>query len=83
MSIAETEVTITGGSSGSPQYVYASHTWGTNAVTIPATAVSSYPETNATTLKWPLYAAYLDGGVATLAPRGILNRGDLNLVSPI
>jgi len=81
--VAETTVTVTGGSAASPHYVYLLYVWATNAASVVYHASATLPVSNSTSLKWLLYSAYLSGTTAVIPADGIHQRGSVQIVSAI
>jgi len=60
VTIAQRTVTVTGGTATVPYWIYVEHEYGTPVGAIKPLTSATYPESDATTLRVPLYSVYYD-----------------------
>ena len=69
MTVAEATVTVGGGTTAAPYYIYIQHEIGTATAAIQTTAASTFPTSTATHLKIALYSVYLVSSTAAILER--------------
>jgi len=78
MDVAEAAVTVSGGTTDSPHYIFAKHSLAVGSASIQTTATATFPTSTANLVRWPLWAVGLAGGTAFIVQQlwsGYIHQG--------